>query len=459
MDREVGGRKRSLSLLLVLVAFVLAAPTAPASAQTAPQYSIAELSGVPARLNDNGQIAGWIYVGPSAHAAIYRGGAWVDLGVPPGDQLSALFGINNLGAVAGYSFLSTPLTSYPYTDNRWQAIWAPAGATAVQALSVVAPDSFAYTINDSGSIAGCLNRYDDEYPDPHRAYLYAGGTLVDLHALLTPPPAQTPYDFTCALDINTGGDVVGEVELYNSDKRGFLFRSGSVRRLVDGASYLLSGRAINDSGKIVGEGRLSGFTADHALVYDAATSRISSLGVEATGAASSRPNDVNRTGDVVGTMYSPVYGDHAFLTTGGRAYDLNDLIPSGSGWVLQEALSINAQGQIVGRGILSAASPGVTRYFLLDASAPGPAIDGLIAKVQALQASGFLSKGNATALIADLNAAAKFLRRGWTGGSVQLLEVFIHKVDTLIRARRLSSTKGQPLVDEANRIVTTLTRR
>jgi hypothetical protein len=458
MDREVRGRERSLSLLLVLAACVLAAPTAPASAQTAPQYSIAELSGVPARLNDNGQIAGWIYVGPNAHAAIYRGGAWVDLGVPPGDQLSALFGINNLGAVAGYSFLSTPLTSYPYTDNRWQAIWAPANATAVQALSVVAPDSFAYAINDAGSIAGCLNRYDDEYPDPHRAYLYAGGTLIDLHALLTPPSSQTAYDFTCALDINTGGDVVGEVALYSSDKRGFLYRSGSVRRLVDGASYLLSGRAINDSGKIVGEGRLSGFTADHALVYDAATSRISSLGVETTGAASSRPNDVNRTGDVVGTMYSPVYGDHAFLTSGGRAYDLNDLIPAGSGWVLQEALSINARGQIVGRGILSA-SPDVTRYFLLDASAPGPAIDGLIAKVRALQASGFLSKGTATALIADLQIAAKFLKHGCTRGSVQLLEVFVHQVDTLIRTRRLSPTKGQPLIDEANRIIASLTRR
>ena len=39
------------------------------------------------------------------------------------------------------------------------------------------------------------------------------------------------------------------------------------------------------------------------------------------------------------------------------------------------------------------------------------------------------------------------------------LEVFVRQVDTLIRTGRLSPTKGQPLIAEANRIIDALTRR
>ena len=89
MDRGVGSRKGSWTALALAAALALGASTAPANAQT-PSYSIVELAGVPQRINNNGQVAGWVYVGPDAHAAIYSNGAWRDLGVPAGDQLSTL---------------------------------------------------------------------------------------------------------------------------------------------------------------------------------------------------------------------------------------------------------------------------------------------------------------------------------------------------------------------------------
>jgi probable HAF family extracellular repeat protein len=46
----------------------------------------------------------------------------------------------------------------------------------------------------------------------------------------------------------------------------------------------------------------------------------------------------------------------AFLYSGGRMYDLNALIASGSGWVLQHALSINDCGEIVCQGTLNGRS-------------------------------------------------------------------------------------------------------
>jgi probable HAF family extracellular repeat protein len=445
MDRVVGGRKGWVTAPALAV-LVLGHSAAPASAQGPGSYSIVELQGVAQRLNDNGQVAGWVYVGSDAHAAVYSNGAWTDLGVPAGDQLSALFGINNVGAVVGYSF-----ASLPGPDNRWQAIWAPAGATSVQALSVLAPDSFAYAINDSGAVVGCLNRYDDIFPDPHRAFLYSGGSVVDLHNLLSPPATQTPFDFTCARDVNNAGVVVGEVQLASAPQRGFLYQNGAVSRLEQGTSYLSNARAISGSGKVVGEGRRPGFTADHALVYDVASGTISSLGIEATGAYNSRPNDVNTAGDVVGMMFLAV-GEHAFLAQGGQVFDLNDLIPAGSEWVLQEALSVNDDGAIVGRGYLSS-SPTVTRYFLMQAPPPMASIGDLIAQVRALHAAGLLGKGHATALIAVLKTAERHLDGRCSRLSVHALELFVRFVDRLIRTGHLSPTNGQPLIDEANRIV------
>jgi len=444
MDRVVGGRNGSLTALALAV-LIIGAPDAPASAQTGPSYSIVELQGVPQRLNENGQVAGWVYVGVDPHAAVYANGAWQDLGIPAGDQLSALFGINGAGAAVGYSF-----ASLPGADNRWQAISAPAGATSVQPLSVIAPDSFAYAINDGGTIVGCLNRYDDVFPDPHRAFVYASGSVTELHTLLVTNPT---YDYSCARDVNNAGVVVGEVQPSSAPQRGFLYQNGTARLLAQSpTAYLTNARAVSNTGKVVGEGRLAGFSADHALVYDVATGTIASLGLEATGAYNSRPNDVNRQGDVVGMMFLGV-GEHAFLARGGQVFDLNDLLPAGSDWVLQEAQSINDAGQIVGRGYLGS-DPSVTRHFLMDASlTTGAAIDGLIAQVRALQAAGFISKGNATALVAKLVTANRHLARGCSRFAVQSLETFVKGVDQLIRTRKLAAAKGEPLINEANRII------
>jgi probable HAF family extracellular repeat protein len=367
--------------------------------------------------------------------------------------VSVLYDVNNAGAAVGFSFasLQPPIPPDTFADNRWQAIWAPSGSTAVEALTVIAPDSFAYAINQSGAIVGCLNRYDDVFPDPHRAYVYSSGALTDIHALLSASGSQG-FDFTCARDVNASGQVVGEVQLQNSPSRGFLYRNGTATTLVSGSAYLTNAKAINDAGRIVGEGRLASFTADHAVAYDVATGSIQSLGVEATGAFGSRPNDVNASGAVVGTMTLNV-GDRAFLVTGGRVYDLNDLIPAGSGWVLQEAFAVNARGQIVGRGY-QAASPGETRYFLLDVVVdPLSAIRSLIEQVKALQKAGFLSKGNATAMIAELTIAECKLRTRHSRLAVLSLEVFVKHVDLLIRTGRLSPGKGQPLIDQAEAII------
>lgn len=343
MDRAVGRTTLcTATALAVLAAGATAAPragspAAPTTAAAASPRSVVELAGVPTRINDSGQVSGWVNAGGSAHAALYAGGVWRDLGALPGDQLSVLYDVNNLGVGVGFSFasLQPPLPPDTGADNRWQAVIAPAGASSIEAIAVIAPDSFSYAINDGGTVVGCLNRYDDVFPDPHRAYVYAAGTLVDLHALLT-PPASRDFDFTCARDVNAAGDVVGEAQVSGSGNRGFLYRGGAVRLLQSGSSYLVNARAISSAGRVVGEGRLAGWTADHAAVYDVASATISGLGLEAAGATSSRANDVNARGEVVGSMLL-ASGERAYLAAGGSVVDLNTLLPPGSEWVLQDA--------------------------------------------------------------------------------------------------------------------------
>jgi hypothetical protein len=46
-------------------------------------------------------------------------------------------------------------------------------------------------------------------------------------------------------------------------------------------------------------------------------------------------------------------GWHAFVYRNGQMFDLNNLIPANSGWVLTTATGINDTGHIVGSGALN----------------------------------------------------------------------------------------------------------
>jgi probable HAF family extracellular repeat protein len=99
----------------------------------------------------------------------------------------------------------------------------------------------------------------------------------------------------------------------------------------------------------------------------------SALGNYATGLG------INRWGEVVGSYLPNWTGEfmgrpspnpptqqelqmkHAFISNANGQVDLNELIPTGSGWELKEATDINDSGQIVGYGV----KDGQTRAFLL----------------------------------------------------------------------------------------------
>ena len=78
------------------------------------------------------------------------------------------------------------------------------------------------------------------------------------------------------------------------------------------------------------------------------------------GGRNSEAEGINDRGQIVGAALAADGTSRAFLHTAGVMHNLNEMIPSDSGWTLQIAVAINDAGQIVGDGV---APDGNTRRF------------------------------------------------------------------------------------------------
>jgi probable HAF family extracellular repeat protein len=144
---------------------------------------------------------------------------------------------------------------------------------------------------------------------------------------------------------------------------------------------------------------------------------------------------LNGSGSVVG--YSTLAGgqdQHAFLYRDDRIWDLNDLIPAGSGWELVAATDINDLGQIVGYGCKDSTlvpsgtcvdgngTPSFRRAFLLT---PVTSIANLEGQVRSFG----LPRGLENSLLAKLAAAQRALEAGQTGAACNILSAFANQVE------------------------------
>jgi probable HAF family extracellular repeat protein len=98
--------------------------------------------------------------------------------------------------------------------------------------------------------------------------------------------------------------------------------------------------------------------ARHAFLYQG--QEMQDLGT--LGGSESVALDLNDDGVVVGWANTSTGTRHAFIYRNGTMADLNDAVAPGSGWVLEEAVAINAYGQIAGNGTYE----GVAHAFLLN---------------------------------------------------------------------------------------------
>jgi probable HAF family extracellular repeat protein len=346
-----------LTTMAVLAAVVASLPaTAVASVQ--PSYEVVDLGNLGGNaafaldLNDRGQVTGNSRTGASTLpllAFVWSEGEMTEIGTLPGSNaFSRGYGINNRGVVIGESDNNRP-RAFRWENGTLTDLGDLGGGSAV-----------AHGLNDGEQIVGASSNGLTSRP-----FVSWRGQMRDLGTVAGGD--ATPGR---AWGVNARGDVVGFSRVFDFTSQATLWPGPNRRTtgeplslgsLGDGQQFS-EALAVNNRRWIVGRSTVSGSTERAFLWRDGdGMTNLGSLGLN-----HSRALDVNERGQIVGYASTfagfPTFGAAAgFLWENGVMFDLNDLIPDGTGWELLAANGINASGMITGYGRLN----GETRSFVL----------------------------------------------------------------------------------------------
>jgi probable HAF family extracellular repeat protein len=250
-------------------------------------------------------------------AAVWKHGVLRALPTLPGGNNSQALWVNNRGQIIGFSENGTPdstcAVATPFQVQRFEAvIWKPNGE--IRELRPLKDDTvaFGFGINNEGQAVG------------------SSGLCANT--------ARPPF---------TAGPLAAHAVLWEKD--GSPHDLGS---LVSGGNINIA-TGINDRGEVAGGSQSLG-GAPHAFLWTE-DKGMQDLGTLAGDFLSVAPccHTINNRRQVVGfSIPGPLGSGRAFLWQDGAMFDLNTLIPKGSPWYLQQALSINDDGQIVGFGMI-----------------------------------------------------------------------------------------------------------
>lgn len=357
-------RRRGFGVLVgVMLVGLFIAAGQPAVSQTS-LYTLTDLGVLPGGvetwghgINDSGQVTGDNNGPPGAFRwtpAVPNGTSGTMVGLNPIKNLkwSAARAINGSGQVAGMG----GATNIP------RALMWDANGNA-QSIASSSYQSNSYDLNNAGQVVGAM------YPSGVRVFLSM--VINGKRKLLDLGPGW-------GVGINSSGWIAG-----NEVNQAFIWTpttpngsSGTRMYLGNFGSYSYA-HGINDDEQIVGEAgvTISGLTYGRAFLWLSAPAYGLPAGMNDLGTLpggyNSAASAINIVGEVVGGADvvvgydgsgNPILEDHAIIwdnVNGMR--DLNGLITSGSGWVLQVATGINSAGQITGTGVLN----GAHRAFLL----------------------------------------------------------------------------------------------
>jgi probable HAF family extracellular repeat protein len=324
---------------VALAALALGVPVQRSVAQT---YSVTDLGTIAGdsvstgyALNNAGQAAGSSSTPTAAIAALFSNGKATNISTL-GSNVSLATGINLSGEIVGWNdFYSNPNfepQAFLYSNGSMKNIDSP---------SVFASGTEASAINDAGEVVGTGYFTSGTF----HAFLYSGGKMTDLG----PPGALQ----ASAVAINNSGQIIGGYYLTKGGAGEFLVTNGKMTTLpVPPGSSAVSAFAINDSGEIAGALLFASGAPSHAAKF--ANGVWTDLGA-ITGASATRATGINLAGEIVGTAlfpqtqyHPPKPGKHVpFIAITGGLVNLNTLVPTGTGFVLTDAVAINDLGQIL----------------------------------------------------------------------------------------------------------------
>ncbi|GAA0392750.1 hypothetical protein GCM10009541_39810 [Micromonospora gifhornensis] len=312
------------ALLATAVAVATAVPASAAAARPPFTYQAVDL-GFYAHpsllaLNERGQVVGTD--AGSRISFIWHAGQGKPLPLPADVQRFSVRDINNAGVVAGS------------VSDMWggdqAALWRDGQVTRLAALGN--EESVAYSINDSGAVAGYSRAPD--WPDS--TFLMRRGETIQVQR-------NNMYHGSPAL-LNNRGDLAVQYVIENwyqiCDCFGGRWRNGVLTPLgtLGGPSWN-SPTDINNRGEIVGYSH----NADRALrAYLWRDGTIRDLGT--LGGSVSEATGINDLGEIVGHADLADGGSHPFIWRRGRMIDLTTLGLRPT----DRVVDINSRGQIVG---------------------------------------------------------------------------------------------------------------
>jgi probable HAF family extracellular repeat protein len=359
----------------------------PAAAQPAPAYTVTDLGTLggdcfPLDLNLRGQVVGTCRpASGSEQAFLYSGGMMSPLGTL-GGTYSFANAINQPGDIVGNSATAAGL-QHAY-------LWRGGVMTDLGSLGTPGKTrSLASGINSRGQIIGWAYLDSGTY----HAFLSENGVMTDIGTGWT--------GWSIATDIDELGRIVGYRQAGGTSLP-FLREAGTARDLATLGGTANGANKINLFGEVAG---WSSYAADMSIrpVIFHGTS-VTDLGTLGIGEGSAW--GINDLGNTVGYSLTSGGDRHAFLHHDGVLYDLNALIPAGSGVGLISAVAIDDLGRIACSGCFggeldgSSCTGGQIRPVLLRPTNSGT-LGGLIDLIGQLD----LPKGTENSLLAKLEHA------------------------------------------------------
>jgi probable HAF family extracellular repeat protein len=276
-------------------------------------------------VNNKGQVVGRSSAPGtfSHHAFLWDAGVMTDLGTLPGGSYSEAFAVNDRGQVVGWGTVNeATCTGF---DGCWHGfLWENGTMTDLGTLGAGFL-SYAYSIDDEGTIVGISTRAD--YPfDQWHAVTWKDGVITDLG---TVAGARQ----TMAFGINNRGTIAGSWTDASGQTFPLLWDRGAIAALPT-----LPGATYSEPYKINSRGQAVGVSRDRAVLWSAGT--ITDLGL-LTGAAWSHARDINNQGQIVGKTFTGFIGYRAFVWQDG----VMTALPGGTD---SQANGINESGQIAG---------------------------------------------------------------------------------------------------------------